>query len=235
MPIKKKAPAKKAAPLGPKAKLMKLQVTTLRNKAKKLGISEVSKRTKENLAQSILLAEARKKRGTAAGKKSTAKRSKVVKRTLATKPDYYQTGSSDFTSDYARLAFPPGRRVTDTGSVYYERRKNRSDAPNSFTGYKSKAGKKQLGEKYNGWTNYETWLINVYYDDFIADYIQDAVEQGETSVYRIGESLKDYFEEIIYESMPDNNFIQDLVNAGLSEISWRELVLNAGSNFDLKD
>jgi hypothetical protein len=54
MPIRKKAPAKKAAPkkaapLGPKAKLMKLQVTTLRNKAKKLGVSDVTKRTKENL------------------------------------------------------------------------------------------------------------------------------------------------------------------------------------------
>ena len=79
------------------------------------------------------------------------------------------------------------------------------------------------------------FMARDYYDDLIADYIQDAVEQVETSVYRIGQSLKDYFEEIIYESMPNDNFIQDLVNAGLSEISWRELVLNAGSNFDLKD
>jgi hypothetical protein len=76
MPIKKKTTAakkpaaKKPAVLGPKAKLMKLLVGTFRNKAKKLGISDVSKRTKENLAQSIImLAEARKKRGTAMGKK----------------------------------------------------------------------------------------------------------------------------------------------------------------------
>jgi hypothetical protein len=59
MPIKKKVPVKKAAVkkvvIGPKAKLMKLAVTTLRTKAKKLGVSDVTKRTKENLAQSILL------------------------------------------------------------------------------------------------------------------------------------------------------------------------------------
>ena len=83
MPIKKKTTAakkpaaKKPAVLGPKAKLMKLLVGTLRNKAKKLGISDVSKRTKENLAQSIMLAEARKKRGTAMGKKATAKKQPV--------------------------------------------------------------------------------------------------------------------------------------------------------------
>ena len=79
MPIKKKTTAaKKPAVLGPKAKLMKLAVTTLRNKAKKLGVSDVSKRTKENLVQSIIFGEARKKRGTAAGKKSTAKRTMSV-------------------------------------------------------------------------------------------------------------------------------------------------------------
>ena len=83
MPIKKKTTAakkpaaKKPAVLGPKAKLMKLLVGTLRNKAKKLGISDVSKRTKENLAQSIMLAEARKKRGTAMGKKATAKNNTI--------------------------------------------------------------------------------------------------------------------------------------------------------------
>jgi hypothetical protein len=79
MPIKKKTTAaKKPAVLGPKAKLMKLAVTTLRNKAKKLGVSDVSKRTKENLVQSIILGEARKKRGTAAGKKATAKRTQFL-------------------------------------------------------------------------------------------------------------------------------------------------------------
>jgi hypothetical protein len=138
MPIRKKAPAKKAAPLGPKAKLMKLQVTTLRNKAKKLGVSDVTKRTKENLVQSIILGEARKKRGTAAGKKATAK-----KRTMAgvaparakAASGYYQTGRSDSARDSARSAMPPGKRKSPSGGFYYERRKNRSDKPGSFLGY----------------------------------------------------------------------------------------------------
>ena len=127
MPIKKKTTAakkpaaKKPAVLGPKAKLMKLLVGTLRNKAKKLGISDVSKRTKENLAQSIMLAEARKKRGTAIGKKATAKRK--VSATRQTKG----TGATDIISDRRKQALPPGKRVSKSGNVYTERRRDRSD------------------------------------------------------------------------------------------------------------
>jgi hypothetical protein len=118
MPIKKKTTAaKKPAVLGPKAKLMKLAVTTLRNKAKKLGVSDVSKRTKENLVQSIILGEARKKRGTAAGKKATAKRA-----VSGVRQSTRQTGTSKLTRDLNKRALAPGRRISKAGNVYYERR-----------------------------------------------------------------------------------------------------------------
>ena len=142
MPIKKKVPVKKAAVkkvvIGPKAKLMKLAVTTLRTKAKKLGVSDVTKRTKENLAQSIILGEARKKRGTAAGKKATAKRTMAgvaPSRARAAAKASYQTGRSDFSRDFSRVAKAPGKRKSPSGGFYYERRKNRSDKPGSFLGY----------------------------------------------------------------------------------------------------
>lgn len=139
MPIKKKTTAaKKPAVLGPKAKLMKLAVTTLRNKAKKLGISDVAKRTKENLVQSIILGEARKKRGTAAGKKATAKRKVSSTR---------QTGSSSAAKDRARKALPPGRRVSKSGSVYYERRKNRSDKAGQLLGGSKRDYIEDIGDR----------------------------------------------------------------------------------------
>lgn len=133
MPIKKKTTAaKKPAVLGPKAKLMKLAVTTLRNKAKKLGISDVAKRTKENLVQSIILGEARKKRGTAAGKKATAKRRTM---SAGVRQSTRQTGTSKTTRDLKKRALAPGRRVSKAGNVYYERRKNRSDKPGQLAEY----------------------------------------------------------------------------------------------------
>ena len=138
MPIKKKTTAAKKPVLGPKAKLMKLAVTTLRNKAKKLGISDVSKRTKENLVQSIILGEARQKRGTAAGKKATAKRKASTTR---------QTGTSSRSKDRSRKALAPGRRVSATGRVYYERRKNRSDKPGQLMGGSKRDYIEDIGDR----------------------------------------------------------------------------------------
>ncbi len=133
MPIKKKTTAakkpaaKKPAVLGPKAKLMKQLVSTLRNKAKKLGISDVAKRTKENLAQSIMLAEARKKKGTTLGKKATAKKKLVSTRGADRQTP--GTPNDSIKADRKRRALPPGRRVSKSGNVYSERRRDRSDKP----------------------------------------------------------------------------------------------------------
>ena len=131
MPIKKKTTAAKKTVLGPKAKLMKQLVSTLRNKAKKLGISDVAKRTKENLAQSIMLAEARKKRGTAMGKKATAKKAASTRGADRQTPG---TPNNSLKRDNQRNALPPGRRTSKRGNVYSERRRDRSDKPGQLSG-----------------------------------------------------------------------------------------------------
>jgi len=40
-----------------------------------------------------------------------------------------QTGKTDITKDKGRTAKLPGKRISKTGKVYWETRKNRSDAP----------------------------------------------------------------------------------------------------------
>jgi hypothetical protein len=201
MPIKKKpAAAKKPAVLGPKAKLMKLAVTTLRNKAKKLGISDVSKRTKENLVQSIILGEARKKRGTAAGKKATAKRTASSTR---------QTGSSSTARDRARKALAPGRRVSRTGRVYYERRKNRSDKPGMLAGY-------------NGWENWSTWNANLWDGEAFYDMVQEAKDSGDDKM-EIAAMLESYYDDAA-DSLNARGFFGDVINNDLKEIDWEEIV-----------
>lgn len=120
-------PVPKKAPLGPKAKLMKMTITALRKKAKALGVSDYTKRTKENLVLSIMLAEARKKRGVTSAKKVTVKRK-------ATSAKSTQVGVSNKKADAKRKAMPPGKRKSATGKVYYERRKNRSDKAGTMLG-----------------------------------------------------------------------------------------------------
>ena len=150
MPIKKKTTAakkpaaKKPAVLGPKAKLMKLLVGTLRTKAKKLGISDVSKRTKENLAQSIMLAEARKKRGTAMGKKATAKKAASTRGADRQTPG---TPNNSIKRDAQKKAFAPGRRVSKAGNVYSERRRDRSDKRGQLLGSTERDYIEDIGDR----------------------------------------------------------------------------------------
>ena len=150
MPIKKKTTAakkpaaKKPAVLGPKAKLMKLLVGTLRNKAKKLGISDVSKRTKENLAQSIMLAEARKKRGTAMGKKATAKKAASTRGADRQTPG---TPNNSIKRDAQKKAFAPGRRTSKSGNVYSERRRDRSDKRGQLLGSTERDYIEDIGDR----------------------------------------------------------------------------------------
>ena len=51
---------------------------------------------------------------------------KQKKRTKKKNPKR-QTGKSDTKRDKARKALHPGKRISEAGNVYYERRKKRSD------------------------------------------------------------------------------------------------------------
>ena len=216
MPIKKKTTAakkpaaKKPAVLGPKAKLMKLLVGTLRNKAKKLGISDVSKRTKENLAQSIMLAEARKKRGTAMGKKATAKKAASTRGADRQTPG---TPNNSIKRDANKTAMAPGRRTSKSGNVYSERRRDRSDKPGQL-----------LGEKYQGWTNYETWLAALWIDNdqklnnaFNASV--DASQMKEMAIILLYDTQK--FSD---SDKAVDLWLADIVlNAYIEAVNWREI------------
>ena len=213
MPIKKKTTAakkpaaKKPAVLGPKAKLMKLLVGTLRTKAKKLGISDVSKRTKENLAQSIMLAEARKKKGTTLGKKATAKK-KIVS-TRGADRQTPGTPKNSLKRDNQRDAFAPGKRTSKSGNVYYERRRDRSDKPGQLA-----------GEKYNGWTNYETWKYNLELLD--QDYFRVLFYDDQfTEVSDLADAIKNEADDLVDLVRPD--WAQGWVSASFSEVNWYEL------------
>lgn len=65
----------------------------------------------------------------AKAKKAPAKKVAAKKATRA-----YQTGSSNKLYDSRKKAQGPGKRVSASGNVYYERRKNRSDMPGSILG-----------------------------------------------------------------------------------------------------
>lgn len=96
---------------------------------------------KQLAARKKFAAMAKARAKAAKAKKPKAKKTETKKATST-----YQTGSSNKLYDSRKKAQGPGKRVSKGGanqygvskggSVYYERRKNRSDMPGSLTGIK---------------------------------------------------------------------------------------------------
>jgi hypothetical protein len=104
-----------------------------------------------------------------------------------------------------------------------------------------------MAEKYNGWTNYETWVTKLWMDnsegdqEYYAEMAQDAYKDsrfrgdiGETreraAAYSLAEALESSFDEAAEDWMPDQTgYFADILNAGLAAINWHEI---AGSLLD---
>jgi hypothetical protein len=76
---------------------------------------------------------------------------------------------------------------------------------------------------YNGWSNYATWRVNLeifdgfdptsYFSNLCAD-----------DAYGLGQSLKQYAEEVIFEcSEVPEGLAQDYARAFLDEVNWHEI------------
>lgn len=86
-------------------------------------------------------------------------------------------------------------------------------------------------ERYNGWTNYETWAVDLWIGNEESeynywceqahgvkrDYPKD--EQG----YTLADMLKDRIEEEAEHAIPDASMFSDLLRAAISEVDFGEI------------
>jgi hypothetical protein len=74
-------------------------------------------------------------------------------------------------------------------------------------------------QTYNGWTNYETWRVNLEVFDGVAwlDQFDDGL-----SIYDASQLLKDYAEEIVLSSSGEG-LARDYALAFLSNVNWAEI------------
>ena len=76
--------------------------------------------------------------------------------------------------------------------------------------------------KYNGWTNYATWRVNLeifdgfdpsdYYSDFDAD-----------DTYGLSKCLEDYADQVLFECATVEGLAADYARAFLSDVNWYEI------------
>jgi hypothetical protein len=110
---------------------------------------------------------------------------------------------------------------------------------------------------YNGWSNRETWLVNLWYDDSFGDYIRSDVEEGNYAedvenlaegfydeadkkqyvgqmIGDVAKRYEDYVMEYIQEELDKlSGFLSDFIDLGL--INWYELAREVVyDNFEIK-
>lgn len=81
-----------------------------------------------------------------------------------------------------------------------------------------------MAEKtYNGWTNYETWCVNLWLSNDQGSYnaTREIVAEGED--YEAAERLKEW---VAAEGFPlkEPSLYSDLLTGALSEVNWLEVV-----------
>jgi hypothetical protein len=84
--------------------------------------------------------------------------------------------------------------------------------------------------KYNGWTNYATWRVNLeIFDGFDPKNYWSGSDRWEA--YDLGDFLKGYAEELI-ESSSTEGLALDYALAFLSDVDWRQIASRMLDNFE---
>ena len=76
-------------------------------------------------------------------------------------------------------------------------------------------------EKYNGWTNYATWRVNLEIFDgmTLVDMSWDEYEDA----YELGQVMKDYVEEILCQDCDPSRLAHSYAMAFISDVNWYEI------------
>ena len=85
--------------------------------------------------------------------------------------------------------------------------------------------------RYNGWTNYETWLVNLWLTNEEATQAalyEMAAEHKDEPEYVLADAIQAYTDELIGRD-DLQGMLSDLVGAALSNVDWREIAHSARS------
>ena len=75
---------------------------------------------------------------------------------------------------------------------------------------------------YNGWTNKETWLVNIWYMDSMPEYFADA-DQYHVEPNELQESIRYIAEESEALSQLPAGLLSDFISTCWADVNWYEL------------
>jgi len=87
--------------------------------------------------------------------------------------------------------------------------------------------------KYNGWTNYATWRVNLeMFDGMDYSDIPVLTRYQEASTHEVAEYLKEWAEESISQDATPEGLALDYALAFLSEVNWYEIAQHFVDSFN---
>jgi hypothetical protein len=89
-----------------------------------------------------------------------------------------------------------------------------------------------MANDYNGWTNKETWLVNVWYMGDMPQYFAD-MEQFCVDALELEDSIRYIAEECEALSQLPAGLLSDFINTCWAEVNWHELAEHL--NLELKE
>lgn len=77
-------------------------------------------------------------------------------------------------------------------------------------------------KKYNGWTNYETWRVNLeIFDGLELSDVTYQPNHAEVDTYKVSEACKEYAEEVVLHG--SSGLVNDYAQAFLNEVNYYEI------------
>ena len=78
-------------------------------------------------------------------------------------------------------------------------------------------------EEYNGWTNRETWLLNLWMtsDEGIYCYWREVAQSRMWKPFELADFLSEHYEDSIPESL--DPFFQDIIRQAMGRVNWEEI------------
>ena len=80
---------------------------------------------------------------------------------------------------------------------------------------------------YNGWTNHETWLVNLWFNEnqFSYQILRNICKQDVDSYLNAAE-LENLVQDQFEEEFESSDMWRDLMSSSLSKVNWVEIIEN---------
>lgn len=94
-----------------------------------------------------------------------------------------------------------------------------------------------MEEEYLGWTNKETWALNLWIEECVQELLRELSNEGERlNTITLANSIRDFVEDWLFDLIDqiqeDNGIVCDLVNRALGHIDWYQLAQHALEVYD---